>query len=99
MRRLPVLFFAAAIAIWGLASIPDGSSGEKPLQVSGVRTAATHRHGQPAENPRNAIATPKGTPSSLRAARLDRCGARTGTRELVQPTSVCSLVGDLGDDL
>jgi hypothetical protein len=34
MRRLPVLFFAAAIAIWGLASIPDGSSGEKPLQVS-----------------------------------------------------------------
>src|SRR3984885_4697669 len=25
MRRLPFLFFAAAIAIWGLASIPGGS--------------------------------------------------------------------------
>jgi len=31
MKRLPVLFFAAAIAVWGLASIPDGSSDEKSL--------------------------------------------------------------------
>jgi hypothetical protein len=98
MTRLPVLFFAAAIAIWGLASIPDGSS-EKSSQVSGVRTAAAHRHGQPDGTPRNAVATPKATPSSLRAARLDHCGAPAGTSELVRPTSVCSLVGDLGDDL
>jgi hypothetical protein len=98
MIRLPVLFFAAAIAIWGLASIPDGSS-EKSSQVSGVRTAAAHRHGQQAGTPRNAFSTPKATPSSLRAARLDHCSAPAGTRELLRSTSVCSSAGDLGDNL
>jgi hypothetical protein len=68
MRRLPLLFFAAAIATWGLASIPDGSSGEKSLQVSAVRTAAVPRHGQSAPTPRDALSTRKATPSSLRAA-------------------------------
>jgi hypothetical protein len=55
MKRLPLLFFAAAIAIWGLASIPDGSSGEKSPQVSAVRTAAGHRYGQTAATPRDAF--------------------------------------------
>jgi hypothetical protein len=99
MRRMPVLFFAAAIAIWGLASIPGGSSSEKSLQVSGVRTAAAHRHGQLAGTPRNAFSTSKVAPSSLRAARLDRCGPLAGTRALVRPALVCSSAGDLGGDL
>jgi hypothetical protein len=68
MRRLPFLFFAAAIAVWGLASIPDGSSGEKSLQVSAVRTAAAHRHGQSAATPRDALLARKAAPSSVRAA-------------------------------
>jgi hypothetical protein len=55
MKRLPVLFFAAAIAVWGLASIPDGSSDEKSLQVSAVRTAATHRYGRSAGTPRDTL--------------------------------------------
>jgi hypothetical protein len=68
MRRLPFLFIAAAIAIWGLASIPDGSNGEKSLQVSAVRTAAAaHRHGQSAATPHDALSTQKATPSSPRA--------------------------------
>jgi hypothetical protein len=99
MRRLPLLFFAAAIAIWGLASIPDGSSGEKSLQVSGARTAAAYRRGQLAGNPRDAFTSRKATISSLRAARLDHCGAPAGTREPVRPTPVCSSAGDLGGDL
>ena len=68
MRRLPFLFFAAALAIWGLASIPDGSDGERSFQVSGIRTAAAHRYGQSAATPRDALSTRKATPSSLRAA-------------------------------
>ena len=68
MKRLPVLFFAAAIALWGLASIPHGSSSEKSLQVSAVRTAAAQRHGQSAATPRDALSTRKATPSSLPAA-------------------------------
>ena len=99
MIRLPVLFFAAAIAIWGLASIPDGSSGEKSLRVSGVQTAAAHRRGQLAGNPRDVFTSREATTSSLRAARLDHCGALAGTREPVRPTPVCSSVGDLGGDL
>jgi hypothetical protein len=99
MRRLPLLFFAAAIAIWGLASIPDGSSGEKSLQVSAARTAVAHRRGQFAGNPQDASTSRKATTSSVRAARLDHCGAPAGTRELLRPTPVCSSAGNLGDDL
>jgi hypothetical protein len=98
MRRLPVLFFAAAIALWGLASIPDGSGDENSL-VSGIRTAAAHRHEQSAVTPRDAFTTPKARPSSLRAARLDRCAASTGTSDLVRQGSVCPSAGNLGDDL
>jgi hypothetical protein len=29
MVRLPAIMFAAAITIWGLASIPDGNSNDK----------------------------------------------------------------------
>ena len=67
MKRLPFLFFAAAIGLWGLASIPDGSSSEKSLQVSAVRAAAAQRHGQSAATPRDALSTRKATPSSLPA--------------------------------
>ena len=66
MRRLPFLFFAAAIALWGLASIPDGTSSENSLQVSAVGTAAAHRYGQSAATPRDALSTCKATPSSPR---------------------------------
>jgi hypothetical protein len=68
MRRLPFLFFAAAIALWGLASIPDGRSSENSLQVLAARTAAAHRHAQSAETPRDALSTRKATLWSLRAA-------------------------------
>jgi hypothetical protein len=99
MRRLPVLFFAAAIALWGLASIPDESGDENSLQVSGVRTAVANRHEQSAGTPRDAFTTPMARPSSLRAARLDRCGAPTETSDLVRQGSVCPSAGSLGDDL
>ena len=68
MKRLPFLFFAAAVAIWGLASIPDGSGDEKSLRISRIQTAATHRHGQFAGSARDAFATGTATPSSVRAA-------------------------------
>jgi hypothetical protein len=68
MKRLPFLFFAAAIALWGLASIPDGSNSEKSLQVSAVRTVATRRHGQSVATPRDALSTRKATPSPARGA-------------------------------
>jgi hypothetical protein len=68
MKRLPFLFFAAAIAIWGLASIPDGSSDERSLQVSVVRTAAAHQYGQSAATARDASSGRKATPSPARAA-------------------------------
>ena len=66
MRRLPYLFFAAAIAIWGLASIPDGSGDEKSLRISRIQTAAAHRYGQSVTIPRDALARGTATPSSLR---------------------------------
>jgi hypothetical protein len=66
MRRLPFLFFAAAIATWGLASIPGGSGDKKSSQVSTVRTAAAHRYGQSAATTRDALSTRKATPSSPR---------------------------------
>jgi len=99
MKRLPFLFFAAAVAIWGLASIPDGRTDDKLLQVSAVRTAASHRHGQSAGIPRDAFMAPRVTASSVRAARLDRCGDPTGRSELGRPSSACPSVGGLGDNL
>lgn len=43
MKRLPVLAFAAAMALWGLASIPGGG-GDGSSTIDGVRSAAAHRH-------------------------------------------------------
>ena len=39
MKRLPVLAFAAAMALWGLASIPGGG-GDGSSTIDGVRSAA-----------------------------------------------------------
>jgi hypothetical protein len=39
MKRLPVLAFAAAMAIWGLASIPAGSD-DSSATITGVKVAA-----------------------------------------------------------
>jgi hypothetical protein len=68
MRRPPFLFFAAAIAIWGLASIPDGTGDEKSLRISRIQIAAAHRPGQLAATPRDALSARKAPPSSPRAA-------------------------------
>ena len=45
MKRLPVLAFAAAMALWGLASIPAGG-GDGASTIDGVRSATAHRHWQ-----------------------------------------------------
>ena len=45
MKRLPVVAFAAAIALWGLASIP-AAGGNSSSAIRGVRSAAAHRHWQ-----------------------------------------------------
>ncbi len=45
MKRLPVLAFAAAMALWGLASIPAGG-GDPSSTIDGVRSATAHRHWQ-----------------------------------------------------
>jgi hypothetical protein len=42
MKRLPVLAFAAGMALWGLASIPSGG-GDGPSRIDGVASAAAHR--------------------------------------------------------
>ena len=41
MKRLPVLAFAAAMALWGFASIPAGGGGVSAT-VDGVRSATAH---------------------------------------------------------
>jgi hypothetical protein len=50
MSRLPVLMFAAAIAIWGLASIPDGSGND--------RISPAYRRGELARTSDRAFLTP-----------------------------------------
>jgi hypothetical protein len=45
MKRLPVLAFAAAVALWGLASI-SARAGDGSSTIDGVRSAAAHRHWQ-----------------------------------------------------
>ena len=44
MKQLPVVAFAAALAIWGLASIPADSV-EKTSRRNGVRIAVAPKHG------------------------------------------------------
>jgi hypothetical protein len=45
MKRLLVLAFAAAMALWGLASIPAGG-GDGASTIYGVRSATAHGHWQ-----------------------------------------------------
>jgi hypothetical protein len=61
MRRLPVLFFAAAIVIWGLASIPDGSGGND-------RALPRYRRGELAKTPNRALLTQIQKAATLRGA-------------------------------
>ena len=77
MTRLPVLIFAAGMAIWGLASIPDGSGPDQ--------TSPGHRRGQPGGMSDKAFLAPtrKAATSALRAERPGSCGAAAG-RECVR---------------
>lgn len=72
MRGLPVVMFAAAIAIWGLASIPEGSGNEK--------TSLAYRRGELAGTPDRAFITPTQKAAALRAAHFDSYGAVAGRR-------------------
>jgi len=77
MRGLPVLIFAAGMAIWGMASIPDGGAG---------RTSSPNRLGEAAWTPHRAFAAPTGKVpiSGLHAATLESRGASAGGRESVR---------------
>jgi hypothetical protein len=72
MRRLPVVMFVAAIAIWGLASIPDGSGNNK--------TSLAYRRGEVAKMSNGAFLAPAQKAAALRAARFDSRGAAAGRR-------------------
>jgi hypothetical protein len=50
MTRLTALMFVAAIAIWGLASIPDGSRSD--------RGSTSYRRSESAKAPRMAFGAP-----------------------------------------
>jgi hypothetical protein len=78
MRRLPVLIFAAGMAIWGLASIPDGSG------ANGA--SAAYRRSELARTPDPVLMTPvaKGAISALRAAPPESCSAVAAGRERVR---------------
>ena len=78
MRGLPVLIFAAGMAIWGMASIPDGSGAG--------RTSPAIRRGEVAWTPDRALATPnaKSPISALHAPPLKSCRASAGGRESVR---------------
>jgi hypothetical protein len=77
-RRLPVFIFAAAMAIWGMASIPDGSGADKTLPA--------YRRGELARPPDRALPTPmqKAATSALRGPPFDSCGAAAGGRECLR---------------
>ena len=92
MRRLAVLIFAAAIVIWGLASIPDGSGGND-------KTLPGYRRGELAKTPNRALLTPMQKAAALRGAGSCSRGAGAGRGECVRPVSGCGSAGDLGDDL
>ncbi len=78
MRGLPVLIFAAGMAIWGMASIPDGSGAG--------RTSPANRLGEAAWTTHRAFAAPTGKVpiSDLHAAPLESRGASAGGRESVR---------------
>jgi hypothetical protein len=66
MSQLPVVMFVAAIAIWGLASIPDGSSNNN--------TSPAYRRGEQVRTLGSAFLTPTQQAAALRAARFDSRG-------------------------
>jgi len=78
MRGVPVLIFAAGMAIWGMASIPDGTGAG--------RTSSANRLGEAAWTPHRAFAAPTGKVpiSGLHAAALESRGASAGGRESVR---------------
>ena len=78
MRGLPVLIFAAGMAIWGMASIPDGSGAG--------RTSPANRLGEAAWTPHRAFAahTGKVPISRLHAVPLESRGASAAGRESVR---------------
>jgi hypothetical protein len=78
MRRLPVVIFAAAMAIWGLASIPDGSGADK--------MSLAFRREELTRTPDSALLTPmrRAATSALRGPRFDSCGAAAGGRECLR---------------
>jgi hypothetical protein len=57
MKHLPFVAFAAAIAIWGLPSVPDGGA-QKSSSINGVESALTQGHGQAVGTPRLAFEAP-----------------------------------------
>jgi hypothetical protein len=77
MRQLPILILAAAMASWGLASIPDKSGAHKP--------SPAYRRAELAGTADQALSTPIGrtVTSALRAAPLDSCGAAARGHECV----------------
>jgi hypothetical protein len=78
MRRLPIFMFAAAMAIWGLASIPEGSGADK--------TSPAYRRGELAKAPDSALPTPaqSAATSARRGSPFYSCAAPTGNRERVR---------------
>jgi hypothetical protein len=78
MRRLPVVIFAAAMAIWGLASIPDGSG-------AGKMSLALRRE-ELTRTPDSALLTrmQKAATSALGGPRVDSCSSAAGGRECLR---------------
>jgi hypothetical protein len=74
MKGLSVVMFAAAIAIWGLASIPDGSGNEK--------TSLAYRRAELTRTSYGALMTPTQKAAALRAAHFDSYGAAAGGRSI-----------------
>jgi hypothetical protein len=56
MKHLPFVAFAAATAIWGLASVPDG--GETRSSTDRVEAALAQRDGQAVGKPHRAFEAP-----------------------------------------
>jgi hypothetical protein len=72
MKGLSVVMFAAAIAIWGLVSIPDGSGNEK--------TSVAYRRGELARTPDTAFMAPTQKAAALRTAQFESYGAAAASR-------------------
>jgi hypothetical protein len=66
MSQLPAVMFVAAIAIWGLASIPDGSANNN--------ASPAYRRGELVRPPGRALRTRTQQAAALRAARFDSRG-------------------------